>query len=66
MSSPNDDPTWLGMRTEMIAAIVEEGSSTAKPVAAHAIGRAGIRASVEAGVHSLSTGTNSTTICDSR
>lgn len=57
VSSPNDDPTWLGMRTEMIAAIVEEGKQYGgKPVAAHAIGRAGIRAAVEAGVHSIEHG----------
>ncbi|MDH6195132.1 imidazolonepropionase-like amidohydrolase [Mycobacterium frederiksbergense] len=57
VSSPNDDPTWLGMRREMIAAIVEEGQNYGgKPVAAHAIGYAGIRAAVEAGVHSVEHG----------
>lgn len=57
VSSPNDDPTWLGMRREMIAALVEEGQNYGgRPVAAHAIGYAGIRAAVEAGVHSVEHG----------
>lgn len=57
VSSPNDDPTWLGMRRRMIAAIVEEGRNYGgRPVAAHAIGYAGIRAAVEAGVHSIEHG----------
>lgn len=57
VSSPNDDPTWLGMRREMIAAIVEEGQNYGgRPVAAHAIGYSGIRAAVEAGVHSVEHG----------
>jgi imidazolonepropionase-like amidohydrolase len=57
VASPNDDPTWLGMRREMIAAIVEEGQNYGgRPVAAHAIGYAGIRAAVEAGVHSIEHG----------
>ncbi len=57
VSSPNDDPTWLGMRRDMIAAIVEEGQNYGgRPVAAHAIGYAGVRAAVEAGVHSIEHG----------
>ncbi|BBY89573.1 amidohydrolase [Mycolicibacterium tokaiense] len=57
VSSPNDDPSWLGMRREMIAAIVEEGRNYGgRPVAAHAIGYPGIRAAVEAGVHSIEHG----------
>ncbi|BBZ76386.1 hydrolase [Mycolicibacterium anyangense] len=57
VSSPNDDPTWLGMRRELIAAVVEEGHHYGgRPVAAHAIGYAGIRAAVEAGVHSIEHG----------
>ncbi|ODR09922.1 amidohydrolase [Mycolicibacillus koreensis] len=57
VSSPSDDPTWLGMRREMIAAVVEEGRDYGgRPVAAHAIGYAGIRAAVEAGVHSIEHG----------
>lgn len=57
VSSPSDDPTWLGMRREMITAIVEEGRDYGdRPVAAHAIGYAGIRAAVEAGVHSIEHG----------
>ena len=57
VSSPNDDPSWLGMRREMIAAIVEEGRNYGgRPVAAHAIGHAGISAAVQAGVHSIEHG----------
>jgi len=57
VASPNDDPAWLGMRREMIAAIVEEGQNYGgRPVAAHAIGYAGIRAAVDAGVHSIEHG----------
>ena len=57
VASPNDDPTWLGMRREMIAAIVEEAHNYGgRPVAAHAIGYAGIKAAVEAGVHSIEHG----------
>ena len=37
---PNDQPTFLGFRTEMVAAVVEEGQNYGgRPVAAHAIGR---------------------------
>lgn len=57
VSSPNDDPTWLGMRRDMIAAIVEEGRNYGnRPVAAHAIGYAGIKAALDAGVHSVEHG----------
>ncbi len=57
VSSPNDDPTWLGMRRELIAAIVEEGHNYGgRPVAAHAIGYAGIKAAVDGGVHSVEHG----------
>ena len=57
VSSPNDDPSWLGMRREMIAAVVEEGQDYGGvPVAAHTIGYPGIRAAVEAGVHSIEHG----------
>lgn len=45
------------MRRELIAAVVEEGHHYGgRPVAAHAIGYAGIRAAVEAGVHSIEHG----------
>lgn len=57
VSSISDDPTWLGFRTEMVAAVVEEGQNYGgRPVAAHAIGYAGIRAAVEGGVHSVEHG----------
>lgn len=57
VASPNDNPTWLGLRREMVAAIVEEGQNYGGiPVAAHAIGYAGIRAAVEGGVHSIEHG----------
>lgn len=57
VTSVNDDPTWLGFRAEMVAAVVEEGKNYGgRPVAAHAIGYAGIRAAVEGGVHSVEHG----------
>ncbi|ORW07664.1 metal-dependent hydrolase family protein [Mycolicibacter longobardus] len=57
VASPHDDPTWLGMRRKMIAAIVEEGQNYGgRRVAAHAQGLAGIRAAVDAGVHSIEHG----------
>jgi len=57
VASPNDQPEWLGMRTELIRAAVEEGQAYGgRPVAAHAIGYAGIKAAVDAGVHSVEHG----------
>ncbi|OPX06763.1 amidohydrolase family protein [Mycobacterium sp. AT1] len=57
IASPSDQPEWLGMRTEMIAAVVAEARSYGnKSVAAHAIGYAGIEAAVEAGVTSIEHG----------
>lgn len=57
VSSPSDQPEWLGMRRELIAAVVEEaGAYGHKRVAAHAIGYAGIQAAVEAGVTSVEHG----------
>lgn len=57
IASPSDQPEWLGMRTEMIAAVVAEAKSYGnKSVAAHAIGYAGIEAAVEAGVTSIEHG----------
>ncbi len=57
VSSPNDQPTFLGFRTEMVAAVVEEGQNYGgRPVAAHAIGLAGIQAAVQGGVHSVEHG----------
>lgn len=57
VSSPSDQPEWLGMRTELIAAVVEEAAAYGhRGVAAHAIGRAGIEAAIEAGVTSIEHG----------
>lgn len=57
VSSPNDQPDWLGMRRELIEAVVQEAAAYGhKPVAAHAIGRAGIEAAVAAGVTSIEHG----------
>ncbi|BCI52564.1 hydrolase [Mycolicibacterium litorale] len=57
VSSPSDQPDWLGMRRELIAAVVEEAAAYGnKRVAAHAIGRAGIEAAVDAGVTSVEHG----------
>lgn len=57
VSSPSDQPDWLGMRTELIAAVVAEAQAYGrKRVAAHAIGRAGIEAAIDAGVTSIEHG----------
>lgn len=57
VSSPNDQPDYLGTREEMVAAIVEEAHNYGKrPVAAHAIGRPGIQAAIDAGVTSIEHG----------
>lgn len=57
VTSPNDRPEWLGMRTELVAAVVEECRAYGgRPVAAHAIGYAGIKAAVEGGVTSVEHG----------
>jgi imidazolonepropionase-like amidohydrolase len=57
VTSPSDQPEWLGMRRELIAAVVAEASAYGhKRVAAHAIGHAGIAAAVDAGVASIEHG----------
>ena len=57
VASPSDQPEWLGMRSELIAAIVDEAHAYGdKRVAAHAIGHSGIRAAVDAGVASIEHG----------
>ncbi|MBD0861623.1 amidohydrolase family protein [Gordonia sp. zg691] len=57
VSSPSDDPDWLGARTEIVAALVEEAHNYGgRKVAAHAIGLAGIRAAIQGGVHSVEHG----------
>ena len=57
IASPSDQPEWLGMRGEMISAVVAEAQAYGnKRVAAHAIGHAGIEAAVEAGVTSIEHG----------
>jgi imidazolonepropionase-like amidohydrolase len=57
IASPSDQPEWLGMREEVIAAVVEEAAAYGnKRVAAHALGRAGIEAAVTAGVTSIEHG----------
>lgn len=57
VSSPNDQPNYLGAREEMVAAIVEEAHNYGdRPVAAHAIGLPGIAAAVHGGVKSVEHG----------
>lgn len=57
VTSPHDEPGWLGMRPEMIAAVVQEARDYgALPVAVHAIGRAGIEAAVHNGATSIEHG----------
>ncbi|GAC01103.1 putative hydrolase [Gordonia namibiensis NBRC 108229] len=57
VSSPSDDPDWLGARTEIVAALVEEAENYGgRKVAAHAIGFLGIQAAVQGGAHSIEHG----------
>ena len=57
VTSPSDDPDWLGARTDIVAALVEEAHNYGgRKVAAHAIGFAGIQAAVQGGVHSVEHG----------
>jgi imidazolonepropionase-like amidohydrolase len=57
VTSPHDQPDWLGLRPEMIAAAVQEAQAYGgRPVAVHAIGRPGIEAAVHAGVTSIEHG----------
>ncbi|WP_406099796.1 amidohydrolase family protein [Streptomyces sp. NBC_01013] len=57
VTSPHDQPEWLGLRAEMIRAAVEEAESYGGlPVAVHAIGEAGIAAAVRSGVRSIEHG----------
>lgn len=57
VTSPSDDPDWLGARTEIVAALVEEAANYGgRKVAAHAIGLAGIQAAVQGGAHSIEHG----------
>ncbi|MFE7749242.1 amidohydrolase family protein [Streptomyces sp. NPDC057428] len=57
VTSPHDQPDWLGLRPEMIRAAVEEARAYGGlPVAAHAIGRPGIEAAVRSGVTSIEHG----------
>jgi imidazolonepropionase-like amidohydrolase len=57
VTSPHDQPDWLGLRPDMIAAAVQEAQAYGgRPVAVHAIGRPGIEAAVHAGVASIEHG----------
>ncbi|GLZ48355.1 hydrolase [Actinomycetospora sp. NBRC 106375] len=57
VTSPHDQPEWLGLRPEMIRAAVEEAQAYGGlPVAVHAMGRPGIEAAVRAGVSSIEHG----------
>lgn len=57
VTSPHDQPEWLGLRPEMITAAVEEADAYGGlPVAVHAIGRPGIEAAVNARVTSIEHG----------
>ncbi|MFF6793750.1 amidohydrolase family protein [Streptomyces filamentosus] len=57
VTSPHDQPEWLGLRPEMIRAAVEEAEAYGGlPVAVHAIGEPGIAAAVRAGVRSIEHG----------
>ncbi|NYV74358.1 amidohydrolase family protein [Streptomyces sp. UH6] len=57
VTSPHDQPDWLGLRPEMIRAAVEEADAYGGlPVAVHAIGEPGIAAAVHGGVRSVEHG----------
>ncbi|MGB3697898.1 MAG: amidohydrolase family protein [Gordonia sp. (in: high G+C Gram-positive bacteria)] len=57
VTSPSDDPDWLGARTEIVAALVEEAENYGgRKVAAHAIGFLGIQAAIQGGAHSIEHG----------
>lgn len=57
VSSPNDQPDYLGAREELVAALVEEAHNYGhRPVAAHAIGEPGIASAVHGGVRSVEHG----------
>lgn len=57
VTSPNDQPEYLGVREELVEAIVEEGQHYGgRPVAAHAIGLPGIEAAVNGGARSIEHG----------
>ncbi|MEZ5210474.1 amidohydrolase family protein [Gordonia sp. (in: high G+C Gram-positive bacteria)] len=57
VSSPNDQPDYLGAREELVAALVEEGHNYGdRPVAAHAIGLPGIESAVNGGARSIEHG----------
>ncbi|EGD55482.1 amidohydrolase family protein [Gordonia neofelifaecis] len=57
VTSVSDDPDWLGARTDIVAALVEEAHNYGgRKVAAHAIGFLGIQAAIQGGAHSIEHG----------
>ncbi|MFF0425505.1 amidohydrolase family protein [Streptomyces sp. NPDC004520] len=57
VTSPHDQPDWLGLRPDMVRAAVEEAEAYGGlPVAVHAIGEPGIAAAVRSGVRSIEHG----------
>jgi imidazolonepropionase-like amidohydrolase len=57
VSSPADEPDWAGFTVEELRAIVDEADAHGgRVVAAHCLGREGIRRSLEAGVPSIEHG----------
>jgi len=61
VSSPTDEPDWAGFTVEEMRAVVEEAEARGgKVVAAHCIGREGIRRALEAGVLSIEHGVDLT------
>ncbi|MFJ9638673.1 amidohydrolase family protein [Streptomyces sp. NPDC101178] len=57
VTSPHDQPEWLGLRPELVRAAVEEAAAYGGlRVAVHAIGEPGIAAAVHAGAHSIEHG----------
>lgn len=61
VSSPNDEPDWAGFTVEEMRAIVEEAEARGgRVVAAHCVGREGIRRALAAGVRSIEHGVDLT------
>jgi imidazolonepropionase-like amidohydrolase len=61
VASPTDEPDWAGFTVEEMRAVVDEAETRGgKMVAAHCIGREGIRRALEAGVLSIEHGVDLT------
>jgi imidazolonepropionase-like amidohydrolase len=66
VSSPTDEPDWPGYTVEELSAVVDEAAARGgRVVAAHCLGREGIRRALEAGISSIEHGVDLTDeLCD--